>query len=790
MSLEFLRPGGAGGVLDKSAKSILWFEEVSKEDIPLVGGKGANLGELIKAGISVPAGFIVTASAYFDFLKSHRLDKKIARLLKNLNTEDSKKLNQVSHEIQKSIKEAQFPSVLESEIKKAYPKLCHHYGRGNLFVAIRSSATAEDLPQASFAGQQATFLNIIGASEVIKAIQRCWASLFEPRAIYYRAINHFDHLKVGLAVPVQIMIQAEKSGVLFTIDPVSNDKKVIVIDAGYGLGEAIVSGSIDPDRYQVRKDDFKILEKKINKQTWKIVKVKDKNKHLKIRKEDQEKQKLTDEEIIELAKRGDQIEDYYGRPQDIEWAIDKEGEIYFVQARPVTTLEKKVPVLSFGERGRQLSKEKQVLVKGTPASIGIASGPVKNISGPEELDKIVEGDILVAEMTNPSYVPAMKKAAAIVTDTGGVTSHAAIVSRELGIPCVVGAGRATHVLKTSQVVTVDGVEGLIYKGKVVLSHQGKRQFLSTKEKIAFREEIPVTATKVYVNLAEPGLAEEIAQEPSDGVGLLRAEFMVAGMGEHPRALVQRGKSEQYIHVLASGMAKISQAFYPRPVVYRATDFKSNEYCSLKGGDKYEPKEENPMIGYRGCFRYLKEPDLFHLELKAMKLVREKYDLKNLWLMLPFVRTVQELKDVKELIKEEDLESSRDFKLWMMVEVPSNVILIEEFIEAGIDGLSIGTNDLTQLTLGIDRDNALLAEEFDERNEAVVDSVKKVISASKKYQITCSVCGQAPSIYPEFTEMLIEEGITSVSVNPDVIVSTRKLIASIEKRLLLEKITKS
>ncbi|MCL5795374.1 MAG: phosphoenolpyruvate synthase, partial [Patescibacteria group bacterium] len=715
----------------------------------------------------------------------HRLDKLINKLLKNIDVNDNKGLNQAAKKIQTAIKEKSLNSKFKDEIKSYYNQLCRQVN-ANVFVAVRSSATAEDLPTASFAGQQATFLNIIGANSVVEAVKKCWASLFEPRAIYYRIINKFDHLKVGIAVPIQAMVQSEKSGILFTIDPVNNNKNVIIIDAGYGLGEAIVSGAVTPDRYEVQKSDLKILDKNINVQTWKIIKVKDKNKHIIVRKDQQKQQKITDEQIIELAKIGLKIEKHYGKPQDTEWAIDKTGKIYFVQARPVTTLEKKVPIVEFNEK-KSTPAAGKILVKGSAASIGVASGLIKIIHKPEEIDKIKPGDILVTEMTNPSFVPAMKKAAAIVTDTGGVTSHAAIVSREMGIPCVVGTGTASHVLKNGQFVTVDGVRGVVYQGKVNIEHTKNKALITTRQQILYREEVPNTATKVYVNLAEPEMAEELAKLPVDGVGLMRAEFIVAAMGEHPRELVKTGRSEEYVHALASGMQKIAQAFYPRPIIYRATDFKSNEYRALKGGAKYEPQEENPMIGYRGCFRYLKEPDLFKLELKAIKLVREKYDLKNLYLMLPFVRTVQELLDVKELIKSEDLERSNDFKLWMMVEVPSNVILIEDFIAAGIDGVSIGTNDLTQLTLGIDRDSSILAEEFDERNEAIIKSINKVVGACRLHHITSSVCGQAPSIYPEFTELLVDSGITSVSVNPDVIISTRKLIASIEKKLILEKI---
>lgn len=772
-------------MVNLKSRNVLWFKEISKEDIPLVGGKGANLGELVQTGIPVPPGFAVTAKAYFDFIHSHRLDKKIRSLLNNLNPEDTKRLNAASKILKEIILKLPFPPGLKKEITRFYQQLYTKEARG-LFVAVRSSATAEDLPTASFAGQQSTFLNIYTAPKLIKAVQYCWASLFEARSIYYRQINKFNHLKVGIAVVIQSMVQSDRSGVMFTIDPTNNDKETAVIDAGYGLGEAIVSGSITPDRYLVDKKTLRIKERNVNRQTWKIVKVKDANQHIRIPQSLQEKQKLSDEEIIELTHYAVKIEDHYQKPQDTEWAIDDLGKIYFVQSRPVTTTTKKLVVSS--EEGLARPRDNaEILVKGAAASFGLGYGPVKIIHSPADIDKVAKGDVLVTEMTNPSFVPAMHRAAAIVTDTGGVTSHAAIVSRELGIPCVVGAGTATHQLKNGQIVTVDGAGGVVYKGRFSSKLMASSKLeIGTKDKMLDRQEIPITATKVYVNLAEPELAQKTASLPADGVGLLRAEFIVAGLGKHPRAMVKSGQAHQYVRALSGGMRTIARAFYPRPVVYRSTDFKSNEYRALKGGYRFEPQEENPMIGYRGCFRYLKEPDLFRLELEAIKIVREKYDLKNLWLMLPFVRTIDELKQVKELIEDEGLKRSHDFRLWMMVEIPSNVILIDRFIDIGIDGVSIGSNDLTQLTLGIDRDSPLLAEEFDERNEAVLELIQRVIKAARLKGITSSVCGQAPSVYPDFTEFLIKNGITSVSVNPDKVTETKRLIASLERKILLDK----
>ncbi len=755
-------------------KYVVWFRDVDKNDIPLVGGKGANLGELTKAGLPVPPGFIVTAEAYFDFLEGADLDLKIGKLLKGLDVNDTKKLHAVAVEIQKEILAKPMPQKIAKEVSSAYQQL-YTKGSTNYYVAVRSSATAEDLPEASFAGAQKTFLNISGTENVLKAVRMAWASLFEARAIYYREINNFDQLKVGLAVPVQKMVQSEKSGIMFTLDQVSNDKEKIVIEAGWGLGEAIVSGSVTPDRYVVNKRDLQILIKEINEQTWKIAKVGEANKHVSIPKSDQKVQKLADEEITKLAEFGEKIDEHYQFPQDVEWAIEGHN-IYFVQSRPVTTTKKEAGVEKKEEGAVETKAE--VLLKGIAASIGIASGAVRIIYKPDEIDKVGQGEVLVTEKTNPDFVPAMKRAAAIVTDTGGQTSHAAIVSRELGIPCVVGTGTATHVLKNDQVISVDGAKGLVYKGKVAREEAPP----SRTDGGGFTEEIPITATKVYVNLGEPSEAEKVAKLPCDGVGLMRAEFMIAEIGEHPRALVKAGKQEVYVGKLVEGLSKTCAAFSPRPVVYRATDFKTNEYRNLKGGEAFEPQENNPMIGYRGAYRYIKEPDLFALELEAIKKVRQT--MENLWLMIPFVRTLEEFREVKELIAKSGLERGPDFKLWMMVEVPSNVILIDKFLAMGIDGVSIGSNDLTQLTLGIDRDNEHMADEFDERDEAVEVSISHVIRHCRRHHVSCSICGQAATTYPEIAELMVREGATSVSVSPDSVVKTRKLVASVEKKILL------
>ena len=749
----------------------------------IVGGKGANLGEMTRAGFPVPNGFVVTAEAYFHFLKETGIGPAIAKAVRGFDPEDSKRLNALSKVIKRHILSAKMPAEIALEVEKNYKKL------GDVDVAVRSSATAEDLPDASFAGQQETFLNTKGSAKVVEALQKCYASLFDGRAIYYRAINHYDQMKVGLAVPVQIMIQSERSGIMFTVDPVTGDTNSISIEAGFGLGEAIVSGSVIPDRYIIDKSSEKIVSKEINSQPWQVIRAAGGgDKHIAVPVADRKDQKLTDAQIFDLAKLGKKIEMHYNSPQDIEFAIAGD-KTYLVQSRPITTLKKSETLNSKSEMVNTPStfeNQAEVLLHGAAASVGVASGSVKIIHSREQNDQIQRGDILVTEMTTPDFVPAMKRAKGIITDTGGRTCHASIVSREFGIPCVVGTGTATVKLKNGQIVTIDGAKGLVYKGSIAINSKQQETNSKLVGSAAF-EEIPITGTKVYVNLAEPEVAAEAAKLPVDGVGLLRAEFMIAGIGEHPKAMIAEGRGVEFTQKLSQGIGQIASAFAPRSVVYRATDFKTNEYRGLKGGEKYEPQEDNPMIGMRGALRYITDPEVFNLELEAIKIVRNDMDLTNLHLMIPFVRTVDELRKCKNLIEAAGLVRGPDFKLWMMVEVPSNVILLEKFLAVGIDGVSLGTNDLTQLMLGCDRDNQLLAKEFDERDEAISLSVEYVIKTCRKHGVTISVCGQAPSIYPEFTELMVRNGATSVSVTPDVAIQTRKIIASVEKRLLMQNI---
>jgi len=747
-------------------KFVAWFSEIHKNDVPLVGGKGANLGEMANAGFPVPNGFVVTSKAYYEFIKDNQLDVKIKHLLSSTKFENSKSLDQVSKQLKKLVREGKLSEDLTKQIVTAYNKL-----GGALeypLVAVRSSATAEDLANASFAGAQETFLNVKGDAVLLEKIKEGWASLFDARAIFYRHQQHFDHVLVGIALVVEKMIESDESGVMFTIDPVTNDKSKIVIESIYGLGEMIVQGEENPDHYEVLKSDFSIMNKKFSLQHKKLVKVGAQNKEVKLSQKEGSKQKISDAQIVALAKLGEKLEKHYYFPQDVEWAIEK-NQIFIVQTRSVTTTKTTNDVVLVDK-----ITASDVILKGDPASPGIAAGPARVIFSAKEIGKVMPGDVLVAPETNPDFVPAMKKAVAIITDSGGRTSHAAIVSRELGVPAVVGTVKATKTIKTGNVITVNGTTGEIYKGGFATkqTRHVDNPYLNAK-----------TATKLYVNLAEPDLADGIARRNVDGVGLLRAEFMMAGIGVHPKKMIRDGKRHEFIERLATDLGKFCSAFDPRPVVYRASDFKTNEYRNLVGGKDFEPEESNPMLGFRGAFRYIHDPEVFKLELEAIKIVRNKMGYKNLWMMIPFVRTVEELVAVKKIINENGLERSSTFKLWMMVEIPSNVIMFEKFIEVGIDGVSIGSNDLTMLVMGTDRDNYEVASEFNEMYEAPVWAFEHVVKTAHKYGITASMCGQAVSTYPELVRKLVSWGVTSVSVSPDAIDNTRKLLAQTEKELL-------
>ncbi len=776
-------------------KNVMWFKELNKSHLLEAGGKGANLGEMYDAGFPIPNGFVTTSEAYFKHLDANDIRGKIDEILKKTDVNDSDQLNSASERIKKLIMDGKMPEDIENDIKKTYKELNDMYGEQS-YVAVRSSATAEDLPTASFAGQQATFLNVYGEENLLEAVKKCWASLFEPRAIFYREENKFEHMKVGLAAVVQRMVQSEKAGVVFTVDPLYQDEGILSIEGAYGLGEVVVGGLVTPDTYRVDKESFKILDKKVSSQSWMIVRVKGENKRVDIKEEARDKQKLSDLEIKDLAKICRKIENHYNFPQDIEYAFEK-GNLYIVQSRPITTLTEKAgkkeaapaekKEMPSAGTGATSLEEAKIVCKGLGASPGIGMGSVKLIANAKEIKRMERGNILVTDMTTPDFVPAMKKAAAIVTNSGGMTSHAAIVSRELGVPCIVGTTNATEILKEGMDVSVDGGTGIVYEGLVSPPEAAKAA--AAEGEVVRIPAAPITATKIYVNLADVDQAEKISKLPVDGIGLLRAEFMVADIGQHPRKMIEEGKRQQFVDKLAEGLRRFAAAFHPRPVVYRATDFKTNEYRNLEGGEKYEPHEENPMMGYRGAARYIKEPDIFKMELEAVKKVRDEFHLRNLWLMIPFVRRIGELRAVKQFLHEVGIYRTRDFKLWIMVEVPSTVFLIDQFCKEGIDGISVGTNDLTQLILGLDRDNATMAKAFDERNEAVLRALKRVISVCEENGVTSSLCGQAPSVYPEFAEKLVEFGITSMSVNPDAVVRTRQNVRSAEQKIILKRLSK-
>lgn len=763
-------------------KRIAEIAELGKEDIPIAGGKAANLGELVSAGFNVPPGFVLTTASYDYFVHTHDLEDKVNGILAKVDVNSESSLQGVSAEIRKLFENVPIPADLEAEVRAAYKRLWK--GKKMGLVAVRSSATAEDLPTASFAGQQDTYLNVHSEDELMDKVKKCWSSLFTPRAISYRVTKGFEHALVKLAVVVQKMVNSDVSGIMFTVDP-NSEMPHIIIEAGYGLGEAIVGGQVTPDTYVLDKFHNKIISKNVSKQTWKLVRgeIGDTVKE-NVPEKLQKVQKMSDGQILALGKIGNDIEVHYDKPMDIEWCLE-DDEIFIVQARPVTTLKgNKVEQMSNGKKGTELKKSAKILAKGLAASPGKASGAVKMVSNEMNLEVVKKGDIMVTAMTSPDMVPAMTRAAAIVTDEGGMTCHAAIVARELGIPCIVGTSNATQVLKEGMMVTVDGHTGVVMEGAEEKTEEPKE-----KNAAIVGRSVPTTGTKVLVNVGVPHKAEEYSKLPVSGVGLMRIEFLFTSyIQEHPCALIEKGKSQELVDKLAEGIAIVGRAFYPRPVILRTSDFKTNEYRDMKGGEKFEPKEQNPMIGWRGCSRYVSDSyrEAFKLELLAIKKVREEMGLKNVMVMLPFVRTIEELQKITEMMREVGLERNRDFKLYLMAEIPCNIFMAEEFSD-WCDGFSIGSNDLTQLTMGADRDSEVLGRMgyFDERNDAIKRAIKFLIDAAHKKGRTVSICGQAPSVYPEFSEFLVKAGIDSISLNPDTVIETIGVIASAEQRLLLE-----
>ncbi len=751
-------------------KGIKWFNELSKSDVPIAGGKGANLGEMTQAGLPVPPGFTITTPAYRRFTEATGVLDQLKELLQDLDVDDNVALQKAAEVAKQIVVEAEMPKGVAKLITDAYGKLCKQEGQ-ELYVAVRSSATAEDTAEASFAGMNETFLNVRGDKDVIESVKKCWASLYGARVIFYRVKRGFESWGMEMGVIVQKMADADKAGVAFTQNPSTGAPNEIIIEAAFGLADPVVAGQVSPDYYVVDKNSLDILKQQVKFKKFMRVRRDGQTVDIDLSDEEASKQVLTEGEIRDVAKICRDIEDHYGWGQDIEWAIEDET-LYIVQSRPITTL-------GAEGVGEVAAEDAEVLLRGLGAAPGRASGEVRVLNSVHDGVRLNEGDVLVTVMTAPDWVPLMRKASAIVTDQGGMTCHAAIVSRELGIPAVVGTDVATTTLEDGVIVTVDGSTGDIYAGKLAVKEEAKAE-------VVVGQALPVTATKVLVNLGEPSLAERVAKMPVDGIGLLRAEFMIieACEGTHPRRFVEEHGADMFVERMYKSLLIFARAFNPRPITYRTMDFRSNEFRDLQGGKDYEPTEANPMIGYRGSFRYVHEPDLFKLELDAVKRVRDD-GFKNLHVMLPFVRTLIEVKTLVRYIEEVGLFDDPAFDLWVMAEVPSVIYYMDQYQKLGVAGISIGSNDLTQLVLAIDRDSELVAPLFNETDEAVLDHIRQLLQRARELGMKSSICGQAPSVFPEYAGKLVEWGIDSISVNWDVLEQTIRNVASAEQKLLLE-----
>ena len=780
---------------------VLWFETLRNPDVPIVGGKNASLGEMINAGLPVPPGFAVTAYSYEKFIEDTQIAEKIYKIINEtvVDQNDPKQYDAASKKIRELIEKTPMPKKIETAIKSAYKELGKRVNLKEVFVAVRSSATAEDLPDASFAGQQETYLNVKSTEDLIDKVVKCWSSLFTPRAIFYRNEKGFAHEKVFISVGVQKMVNSRTAGVMFTINPVTGNNDEIVIEGNYGLGESVVSGAVNPDDFVVDKKSMKITSRRVARKTVQYIRdPKTGNTiHLDVPEDKQKVTCLEDEEIMRLAELAKLIEHHYGKAMDIEWAIDRDlsfpQSVFLVQARPETVWSAKAMDQTKEVEASKSAAGHKVVVKGLAAGKrGYGTGVAKVVFNPDEAsEQMQKGDILVTDMTNPDFVPFMKIASAIVTDKGGVTSHAAIVSRELAIPCIVGTETATEVMKTGKEYTVDSRNGIVYEGILQEAVQAATTVGPNAAVMQTVESVPVTATKIYMNLAIPEKIEDYKNLPFQGIGLMRAEFIFASyVGEHPLYLVETGQSQKLIDKFAEGIATVARAIQPRPVVVRFSDFKTNEYRDLKGGDKYEIVEENPMLGWRGCSRYISKwyQPAFRLECQAIKKCRNEWGLKNVYVMLPMVRTLWEAQRCLEILKEEGLERSRDFKVWFMAETPSIAILADKFSKL-VDGFSIGSNDMTQGILMIDRDSERLGQMgyFDEREPAVKRIIAHLIKVAHENGCTVSICGEGPSNLPDFAEFLVRCGIDSISVNNDAIVATKNNVASIEQKIILERL---
>lgn len=781
---------------------IKFFKDITINDIPEVGGKNASLGEMYRhlapKGIHLPNGFATTSNSYYHFLDQAGIRQDIEDALDGLDIHDLKELRRTGAKIRRIIMRAKLPDDLADEIREGYRQLSRECGKKNVVVAVRSSATAEDLPNASFAGQQETYLNISGERNVLKSTKACIASLFTDRAIVYRVENKFEHMKVALSVGIQQMVavKSEAAGVMFTIDTETGFRNAVVITSIYGIGENIVQGRVSPDEFIVFKPTMAILKKRVGTKKQKMVPASlSRTKNVAVSKQDQERFSITDDQVKTLAHWAMLIEEHYGKPMDIEWALDEDdGQLYIVQARSETVQSRRdVNVIE----DYQLKSPGKALAQGTSVGSKIGIGPANKIMSLKDISNFKAGNVLVTTMTDPDWVPIMKLASAIVTDKGGRTCHAAIVSRELGIPCVVGTGNATRAISHGQIVTVDcsaGDEGSVYAGK--LDYEVKRTNVTNLKR---------PKTKIMMNIGSPEHAFSYAMIPNDGVGLAREEFIIdSHIKIHPLALLHfdrltdqgtrrqietlthgyKDKSQYFVDKLTEGIAMIGAAFYPNDVIIRFSDFKTNEYANLIGGKQFEPEENNPMIGWRGASRYYSKEyrAAFELECQAFKKARNELGLTNIKAMVPFCRDITEAKNVLEIMRGAGLKQGENgFEVYVMAEIPSNIILAEQFAEL-FDGFSIGSNDLTQLTLGVDRDNATVAHVYNENNEAVKEMIRHVIKVAKKHKTKIGICGQAPSDYPEFARFLVEEGIDSISLTPDTIVKTSIDLAKTEAKL--------
>ncbi len=761
-------------------KNVLWFENITADDTAKVGGKSANLGELRnETDVPVLPGFATTADAYDKFIHDTDLRDKIEDLIDGLDTDDVNDLQRRGEQIRGLIKEADMPKELRGDFVKQYEKLEEKLGVENPEVAVRSSATAEDLPGASFAGQQETYLNVSGKQDLIKRIKDCYASLFTNRAISYREDKGFSHFDVKLSAVVQKMGRSDigAAGVMFTLDPDSGFDQVVTINGSYGLGEYVVLGEVNPDEFTVFKENMGIIEKKLGDKEVKLVRNDgheqgdgQENVEKDVPKSQREKFCITDNQVKELAKYALRIEEHYGKPMDIEWVLDGQTkELYIVQARPETVqAEKDENIIE----EYKLQEESEVLLEGEAIGSKIGSGKAHVLDSPKQIDQFEEGEVLVTDMTDPDWEPIMKKAGAIITNKGGRTSHAAIVSRELGVPAVIGTENATSKLSNKKPVSVDCSSST---GKI---WDGELDFNVDEHHL---DKIPETETDVQVNIGEPSEVFHVAQLPVEGVGLAREEFIISShVGEHPLHLIEEEREEEYVQALREGLGKIGAAFYPNQVVVRLSDFKSDEYAQLEGGEDYEPDEANPMIGFRGASRYYDDvfQKAFELECKALRRCIDELGLDNITVMVPFCRTVDEGKKVRAKMKEYGLDEG-DIEVYVMAEIPSNIIRAEEFAEV-FDGFSVGTNDLTQLTLGVDRNSDKMSEVFDERDPAVKESVSRLIKKAHRKGVHVGICGDAPSTHEGYAKFLVDNHIDAISVSPDVALETILKVADAEE----------